>query len=344
MDDVRQEMKMRMKKNMSGDEFVIERPPYVFSKSWHRQFPPMIVVSITNVCNLNCIHCFSSKFRKLPEYHPVMMAWDIWEKICGQAGAWPGVILNFGTDGEPLLHPRLLDMLRLARKQTIYPINITTNGVTMNHQFNKVMIEENLTDIMNISLDAFTPESYKKIRGGSFKKVMGHLDDLIAQRNKSESALKIQVNIIDQPEARDELADFKRHWEKRVDNVLIRTYYDATAFSGQTGPDLTGKQSQMDEVDRWPCQQLWRRFNIAEDGTARFCVDDWFNKTKLGDLKEQSIADIWTSEEYDRLRHLHITGRFEKIPYCAKCTEWQGMKWDYDYFKAMSKMLKKKLL
>lgn len=333
-----------MKVLKSEEDFIIEKEPYVFAKPWHKKFPPMVVVSITNVCNLRCTHCYYSKFVKLPSYHPNMLKWEIWEKMCNEVSNWPGVIMNFGTDGEPLLHPRFLDMLRLARRKSISPINITTNGLLMDEKFNKAVTEENLSDIINISVDAFTPETYAKIRGGNFERLIKNIHNLIEERNNSSSPLKVQVNFIDQPDSRAEVNAFKEYWEKRADHVLIRTYYDATSVTGETGPNITGKQAVFEQTDRWPCQQFWRRFNIADDGTARFCVDDWFNKTRVGDLNVQSIAEIWTGDEYNRLRHLQITGQFDKIPYCTKCTEWQGMRWDYDYFTAMEKMLDKKFV
>jgi radical SAM protein with 4Fe4S-binding SPASM domain len=214
----------------------------------------------------------------------------------------------------------------------------------MNDKFIKSVIEENLVDIINISIDAYTPETYKKIRGGNFNMLIGNVKNLIDHRNSVDSPLKIQVNCIDQPESRAELDEFRKGWERQVDNVMIRTYYDATAVTGETGSNITGKQRAFEKVKRWPCQQLWRRFNIADDGTVRFCVDDWFNKTKLGDLTNETIAQIWTGEEYNRLRHFHIMSQYGKIPYCSKCTEWQGMEWNYDYFTAMKKMLNKDLL
>ncbi|MBL7196534.1 MAG: radical SAM protein [Candidatus Omnitrophica bacterium] len=323
------------------EEQIMEQGPYGFSKPWHKYFPPMIVVSITNACNLRCTHCYYSKFVKLPDYHKSMLPWELWEKICKEMGQWPGVIMNFGTDGEPLLHPRFLDMLRMARKYSIYPINVTTNGTIMDDKFNRIIVEENLVDIMNISVDAFTAERYRKIRGGSYEKVVSNVHNLISHRNKSASPIKIQINIIDQPEVKNELEDFLNYWKKYADNVLLRTYYDATSETGETGPNITGKQSKFKDIVRWPCQQLWRRFNISDDGTVRFCIDDWFNKTRIGHLKTQSIAKVWMSREYNQLRHLHITSQFDKIPYCAKCTEWQGMKWDYDYFTAIKRMLGK---
>ena len=76
----------------------------------------------------------------------------------------------------------------------------------------------------------------------------------------------------------------------------------------------------------------------------RFCVDDWYNATRLGDLHDTTIAEIWHSPAYEELRALHLQRQFDCIPYCEKCTEWQGMRWDYDYFLAMEKLLGKPLL
>ena len=50
------------------------------------------------------------------------------------------------------------------------------------------------------------------------------------------------------------------------------------------------------------------------------------------------------NESYNKLREYHLNGEQHKNKYCADCTEWQGMTWDYDYFVAMEKMLGEKFL
>jgi radical SAM protein with 4Fe4S-binding SPASM domain len=315
-----------------------------FARDWHKKFPPMIVVSITNVCNQKCIHCFSKDLMKMEGYVKSFLPFEIWEKMCEETSHWPGVIMNFGTDGEPLLHPRILDMLRVARGHQISPINITTNGTRLTTNFVDAILSENLVDVMNISLDAFTAETYRKIRQYDYAPVAKKVHEFIEKRNAKKSHLKIQVNIIDQPEAHEEIESFKQYWSPLVDNVMIRTYYDATSVTGETGGNVTGRQSQFPQVKRWPCQMFWRRLNVGDDGTVRYCTDDWFNKTKVGDLRSQTIAEVWTGEAYNKFRHIHLMREFHKNSYCAKCTEWQGMTWDYDYFTAMEKMLDKKFV
>ncbi len=273
-----------------------------------------------------------------------MMDLPIWKKICDELAGYPWSILNLGTDGEPLLHPHVLEMLRYAKRKNIYPVNVTTNGTLLDAPLAEVIVKEGLIDLINISLDALNAETYRKIRAGDHQKVYGHVERLVELRNRWNPKIKIQVNIIDQPEVRGEIDAFVAYWGPKVDNVLVRTYYDATVSTGATGGNISGKQQEFEKIPRWPCQQFWRRFNVGDDGTARFCVDDWYNKSVLGDLRTASIAGIWSSPRYEELRAWQTAGDFAKIPYCAKCTEWQGMKWEYDYFTAMEKVLGKRLL
>ncbi len=317
---------------------------YGFASDNHKEFPPMVVVSIVNICNLRCIHCHYPLYIKNPAYRPHMMEWNVWKQICDEMKDYPWSILNLGTDGEPLIHKQFLEMTQYAKGVGIYPITITTNGLLLKPRLSEAIVKEGLLDVINISLDALDGETYRHIRGGNYDEVLDNIDHLIDLRQRFNPGIKIQVNIIDQPEVRFKIEAFVEHWRARVDHVMVRTYYDATHLTGATGPNLTGKQKPFEPVERWPCQQFWRRFNIADDGTARFCVDDWYNQTRIGDLSESSIREIWQSETYHELRVRQLQGEFHKIPYCAKCTEWQGMRWDYDYFVALEKMTGKKFI
>ena len=101
---------------------------YGFANQKHKKFPPMVIVSIVNVCNLKCQHCYWPKLAKLPNYKGNMMSWEHWTKIIDEMSIFSYPILNLGTDGEPLMHKNFTKMMRYARKKNIYPINITTNA------------------------------------------------------------------------------------------------------------------------------------------------------------------------------------------------------------------------
>ena len=39
----------------------------------------------------------------------------------------------------------------------------------------------------------------------------------------------------------------------------------------------------------------------------------------LGNAKKDSIKDIWTGREMQKIRKLHNDGKWDKVPLCAKC-------------------------
>ena len=56
---------------------------------------------------------------------------------------------------------------------------------------------------------------------------------------------------------------------------------------------------------------------------------------------EQSIAEIWKSELYQKFRKLHSTGRWGDIAMCKNCMDWQHMEWDHGFEKAINKVMGK---
>jgi radical SAM protein with 4Fe4S-binding SPASM domain len=80
---------------------------------------------------------------------------------------------------------------------------------------------------------------------------------------------------------------------------------------------------------------------INQHGDVRFCVEDWRNAGIVGNVMERSIREIWQSEIYQKLRDLHATGRWGDIAMCRKCMDWQHMRWDHGFEKAIGKVMGK---
>jgi radical SAM protein with 4Fe4S-binding SPASM domain len=71
---------------------------------------------------------------------------------------------------------------------------------------------------------------------------------------------------------------------------------------------------------------------ISPDGSIRFCVVDWMDKTIVGHLRTHTIKQLWQSAEYDRLRRAHLAGRYaEAHPICGPCNDWKAMRWDWGF-------------
>ena len=308
---------------------------YGFKNKQSENFPPMVFTEITNVCNLKCIHCPYVYISKQKFYKPRHMKFAIYKKIVDEVSQFHGTILRLVCPGEPTLHPRLLNMILYAKRQNIYPICCITNGTLLSKKTSLDILKTGI-DVIEISLDAIKKDTYEAIRrGSSFEKVMLNTHRLLELRDGMKAHTKIMVSIINQSEAKDEINDFIEYWQDKVDKVIIRT---RTSIGGLIKKNNLENAAQN---KRWPCPLPWTRIFINVDGYLKFCVEDWLDKTVIGHIEKVSLRQMWKSFTYKQIRDRHLSGEFEKIPYCNNCVDWSARKWDYDYFYALNQVLDK---
>lgn len=134
--------------------------------------PPIFIATIIDNCNLRCPTCLylledpdkffsnyisSDKFcQVLEKYNKEMRAETI-----------------FLTGGEPLLHPDFDQLVDICKEYSLSP-KISTNGTLVKSKISSLL----KLDYVNVSIDAYDYESYKKYRGGTpeqFDSLMGGL-------------------------------------------------------------------------------------------------------------------------------------------------------------------------
>lgn len=87
--------------------------------------PETIHFSVTGRCDQACTGCFYSA-RPGSAIAAQDAPWTLFERVILEAEQAHVFQIALGG-GEPLLHPRLVDMVRLAREHSVVP-NLTTNG------------------------------------------------------------------------------------------------------------------------------------------------------------------------------------------------------------------------
>ena len=80
-----------------------------------RLFPMAVRIEPTNKCCFRCIHCFQAKITRKRG----MMEMSVFKKVIDEISPLGcGVIFNL--HGEPLLHPRFLEMLDYVKKSNLH--------------------------------------------------------------------------------------------------------------------------------------------------------------------------------------------------------------------------------
>ncbi|WOF15385.1 radical SAM protein [Methanoplanus sp. FWC-SCC4] len=292
------------------------------------RFPSQINVDVTNRCNLSCIHCPHS----VEDYHknnPVIyLDESLNKKMVDEVATYgKGCVqyIRYTADGEPLLHPKIYEMLLYAKENSGAVVTLTTNGTLLNEKNLDKLIKSNI-DVIDISIDAHYKETYEKIRvGGSFEKVVNNVLNLLKRRGEFKDGIKIMVSFVEQEFNRQEKEKFIEFWtESGVDNVVIRPLH---SVGGSVEEIAVQMNANSDESVRKPCIYPWERILLNSDGNLHYCPVSFGKNDIIADYRTNNIFKIWSGEMYNDLRKAHLKHSFENYPLCKGCPDWKNICW-----------------
>ncbi|MDQ6699204.1 MAG: radical SAM protein [Acidobacteriota bacterium] len=306
-------------------------PSYTFQTASDRDFPPLVQLTINNVCQLDCHHCPQQEYAKSKYNDGSRMSLNLFRKIVEQMKGHSHSALRIVSRGEPLLHPDIVEMVKIAKVEARLPtVSVITNGILLKGNIAEGFIRNGL-DLVEVSLDAFTEEAYREVRPlngrearkrkSPFEAIVTNILRYVQLRDERNPSCKIVVSIIDQPHVKHEVEDFIASWQQRVDRVLRRTLH---SFQGRVSGIPMPER-------RHPCRILWARFNIHSNGNVPICYNDWKNEETLGNINDPTttIADLWHHPTYEAYRTSHLQNVYPGI--CASCRDWTGPSWKNPY-------------
>ncbi|MDD3607535.1 MAG: radical SAM protein [Candidatus Moranbacteria bacterium] len=298
------------------------------------EFPAMVQVGVSNLCNLSCAECYHRVYKKRPGYKPTFMSMKIFEKVIHEMASFPSnSVLRFLGKGESLLHPNIIEMVMCAKNKIASPVALITNGISLNRKMSVSMLGTGI-DVLDISMDAFTSGTYGTVRSNPelFNMLVDNVNYLVALRDAGGFQTKVFVSFLMQPENFEERVRFEKYWSGRVDKILYRKYH---TYGGKICQKPTLQR------DRIPCAALWNRINVNERGLVTRCFVDWDDQYIIGDLnaKDLSLLKIWTGESFKNVRKEHQDGMYTGL--CEKCEGWQTAHWNISYEKAIEMSFKK---
>ena len=110
--------------------------------------PAALLIGVTNKCNLRCDFCFHAG-NDVPagaSRTKGLMSFERFAAIVAQASGWC-THLEFGLFGEPMLHPRFVDMVRLAVDAGL-TVAIYTNGTLLNATRAAALVQEHVDAVL----------------------------------------------------------------------------------------------------------------------------------------------------------------------------------------------------
>lgn len=291
----------------------------VLKKKISFEFPVRFNVEPTNYCNLSCSMCPRELNRPFG-----YMEFNLFKKIIDESILYgKRLIITLNKDGEPLLHPELTQMIKYAKdKGAAHKINFYSNGILLSEAKSIELIKSGL-DTIHISIDAFSNETYKKIKNSQKLEVVEeNVKKLVELKKKFLSKIPLViVKIIRTPETQAEIKQFINKWKGIANFIEIGEYHtwdgtlDNSSLFDQTDSTMRRK--------RYPCTFLWYNPVILWDGRVTTCCVDYQGKGTVGNIKEETLAEIWQGDTLQKIRKAHLEGQYSTIPLCSKCQFWK---------------------
>ncbi len=271
-------------------------------------FPDQVYVELTNICNARCTICATPAMQRSRQIMPLPLFQKIVDE-CGRLGARK--LLPF-LHGESLLVPGVLDYFRYVRQAApLTHLNLTTNGSRLRSALAEEILQEDLIDSVIVSIDGGDKQTFEKIRLNlDYDEVRSNVLHFIRRRNQlGKSKPKVSISMVTVDANKHTRGRLQQAW-READEVRFSVYFN---WAGKL--DNNGRTPHKINF----CERLQHYITILADGRVAMCCFDSEADYTVGDIKTQSIYDVWHSPAFDEKRRLLYEKRFDQLKLCAGC-------------------------
>ena len=306
------------------------------------KWPGALLIDITNRCNAKCVWCPNPDLTNVGA-----MDMDVYRKIIDDYGSRGGV-LTFGTFGEPLMDKHMkkrIEYLKCYPK--IHKIEILTNGFFLNENIVPTIIENGVG--VDISLDELDKQTFEDVKKMSFDIVRDNIVNFLKANSEATTPVPVNIRIKTMKTVEETLEQelFKvitsydcsvvlnsiddniiSNWAGKLDKESFIKEYE---ISTNNKTQFTHKRFNQTNIA--PCTQLWKWMVVYWDGSVVLCCADMFSQAIVGDLKSNSIAEVWNGSQMKGHRDQMINRKRFEVAICQDCDihlSWHNLNEYYD--------------
>ena len=313
-------------------------------------YPTFLTIEPSNICQLACPQCPVGIAKKHPKgdtgtsprnpfpNYPISLLADTFRYAH---------TVQFYFQGEPLLNPRLPELIREVAQQGLYTI-VSTNAQALDRAMAKRLVVSGLHRII-ISMDGLSQSSYEAYRkGGSVEKARAAIRYLreereIARRQRLISGdypiIELQCLLLRSNEREQALmrktyrllgADrltftTAQFYDYQYGNPLMPTRDQDRRYQQYADGTYRLKRSPLRRL--WhaltgisPCYRLWAGCVLTTNGDVLPCCYDKSHTHAYGNIHHASLASLFRSKQADAFRRTAIRAPFQQAPeICQNC-------------------------
>lgn len=260
-----------------------------------------VYIEIISVCNLACSFCPPTLRTK-----GMLKVEDFAKRLDEIAPFTKYIYLH--VKGEPLMHPRIGEMLDVAHEKG-FKVNITTNGTLIKKNREKLLGKPALRQI-NFSLHSFDGHEGSENR----EKYLGDILEFVRDSREYKTLISFRLWNLQRDQVSDLAARRNRETLEMIENEYNLDYFIEEKVEPGKGLKVAPYvYLNQDHLFKWPsllekedmskgfCHALRSHAAILVDGTVVPCCLDGEGVINLGNVNDNKFSDIVNGERANAL-------------------------------------------
>jgi len=263
-----------------------------------------LLIEVTNICNNKCIFCANRKMTRKKGY----INYDLAVKVLQECYNLGTREVGFYATGEPLLYPKIKDLISCAKDIGYDYVYLTTNGLLATKNKMEELLKSGL-DSIKFSINAINSKDYKLIHGvDAYDIVLKNLKDCKGLKDIYHN--KLFVSCITTKYTSYTQQEIEAVFSPYVDKVIAQPVKN----QGGLLPKITellidqNKQNIANRMFTIPCSYVFNAVTISYEGYMTACCMDFQNYLAYADLNNCSVSEGWNNQIISRVRERRKCG------------------------------------
>jgi len=286
-------------------------------------------LELTSYCNYKCSFC-TNPFRLKEENGT--LEWEFFKSIVDQCVEAGVTDVSLHGSGEPTLYKskdedgnvvRLHDAIAYCKENGLNVL-INSNCFLLTKDEYEKIFKAGL-DVLRVSFHGWDRQSYNKfMKNDGYDKVLADMQSIASWNEEWGTSTELHTTHLAY-EYQDTPKDVQVEGYKAIvaDVGSQGEVWAMHSWSGQM--DSVHEMYRIRKIDEKSRRSCGRPFapsiEIRANGMVSICCFDLGNPYYVGDLKKQTLEEVYFGEDYNLVRDVHTYEKWEKIPICDGCDQ-----------------------
>lgn len=180
---------------------------------------------------------------------------------------------------------------------SVYSVNKEKNKQITNSEINPEFIKENVKYLRQVR------DSRKQNRPYIYAKIINTFNE-----QENEEFKKYYNTVVDEVDIQEPM-----DWNSSEEGKFIDKLYTDKNIAEDVKKKIASRE------ERRVCPYPFHTLSIKSNGDVLVCCIDWLRATKVGNVFENTLEEIWNGKSLYELRKMHIEGTKSNNLSCEHC-------------------------